>query len=106
MRNCESIDPLVTPYVDRELAELDRHVVDEHIHACPPCQSRVTAEQAVHDLIQARQPQLRQACAPPVLRTACAQIARLKDRASQEASRLDAAGPRSVAGGAPGLSRA
>ena len=31
MPNCRAIDPLVTPYVDRELPDADRQAVDEHL---------------------------------------------------------------------------
>ncbi len=76
MPNCRTIDPLVTPYVDRELPDADRRVVDEHLHVCAPCHSRVAAEQAVRDLVQARQPELHMvAPAPPLLRTKCAHLA-------------------------------
>ena len=54
MPNCQFIDPLVTPFVDGELPDAERRVVDEHLRACPPCHSRVAAEQAVATLIRAR----------------------------------------------------
>jgi anti-sigma factor RsiW len=44
MSKCTSIDPLVTPYVDGELPAAERTLVDEHLHRCPPCLSRVAAE--------------------------------------------------------------
>ena len=74
MRSCESIDPLVTPYIDRELPDDDRQAVDQHLHACPPCYSRVVAEQAVRDLVHARQPELNKKGAPPSLRARCAAL--------------------------------
>src|SRR4029453_13546287 len=74
MRSCESIDPLVTPYIDRELSDDDRQAVDQHLRACPPCYSRVVAEQAVRDLVHARQPQLNKKEAPPSLRARCAAL--------------------------------
>ena len=57
---CRRIDPLVTPFVDGELADADRRAVDEHLRACPPCHSRVAAERAVRELIRAREPALAQ----------------------------------------------
>src|SRR6185295_361613 len=54
MHNCDSLDPLVTPFVDGELPDRDRRAVEEHLRVCPPCHSRVTAERAVHDLLRAR----------------------------------------------------
>ena len=74
MRSCESIDPLVTPYIDRELPDEDRQAVDRHLRACPPCYSRVVAEQAVRDLVHARQPELNKREAPPSLHARCAAL--------------------------------
>jgi anti-sigma factor RsiW len=87
MPNCRTIDPLVTPYVDRELPDADRRVVDEHLHVCAPCHSRVVAEQAVRNLVNARQPELH-SVAPPLLHTKCAHLAaQLKSDATSESSR-------------------
>src|SRR4249920_3154871 len=74
MRSCESIDPLVTPYIDRELTVEDRQAVDQHLRACPPCYSRVVAEQAVRDLLHARQSELNKKEAPPSLHARCAAL--------------------------------
>jgi anti-sigma factor RsiW len=54
MSDCQRIDPLITPYVDGDIATGDRRAVDEHVRACPPCHSRVAAERAVRDLLHAR----------------------------------------------------
>jgi anti-sigma factor RsiW len=72
MPSCTSIDPLVTPYVDDELAAADRAVVDEHLRRCQPCHARVTVEAAVRDLLRSRQPGLTTERAPTSLRTWCA----------------------------------
>jgi anti-sigma factor RsiW len=94
MPNCRTIDPLVTPYVDRELPDADRRVVDEHLHVCAPCHSRVVAEQAVRNLVHARQPELH-TVAPPLLHTKCAHLAaQLKIDATSASSRA-ASPPRS-----------
>jgi anti-sigma factor RsiW len=72
MPNCQTIDPLVTSYVDDELPDVDRELVDHHLRECRPCHARVLAERAVHDLIQARRKALCRPCAPPSLHTRCA----------------------------------
>jgi anti-sigma factor RsiW len=76
MPNCQKIDPLVTPFVDGNLPEPERRVIEEHLRVCPPCHSRVTAERHVHELIRAKAPALTQATAPDTLHAKCWQIAR------------------------------
>ena len=76
MLNCQSIDQLVTPFIDGELPDADRLAVAAHLSRCPPCHSRVVAEQAVHELIRTRRCAFT-TCAPEPLRSRCAQIARL-----------------------------
>ena len=71
MLNCQQIDPLVTSYVDRQLPEGERRLVDDHLHVCASCHSRVAAEQAVHTLVTTRRPELRNICAPFALRAKC-----------------------------------
>jgi anti-sigma factor RsiW len=71
MSSCTSIDPLLTPYVDGELAVPDRAVVDEHLRRCQKCDARVTVEAAVRDLVRSRQPGLTTERAPASLRTWC-----------------------------------
>jgi anti-sigma factor RsiW len=85
MRSCQSIDSLVTPYVDRELPDDDRRAVDEHLRACPPCHSRVAAEEAVRNLLHARQPELHAPVAPRTLHAKCAALtASVADAAAHE----------------------
>jgi len=84
---CDRIDPLVTPFVDGTLPETDRRAVEEHLRACPPCHSRVTAEREVHDLIRARVPLLNKADAPDALHAKCWQLARHTPRDAGAASR-------------------
>jgi anti-sigma factor RsiW len=76
MPNCQSIDPFVTPYVDGQLPDADRRVVDEHLRACPPCHSRVAAERAVHELLAERRDALADCRAPDSLRARCREVAR------------------------------
>jgi anti-sigma factor RsiW len=75
MPKCSLIDPLVTPYVDGELEGAERETLEQHLGACPPCRTRVRAEQAVRQLMQARKPSLQRDAAPPVLRAKCARLA-------------------------------
>jgi anti-sigma factor RsiW len=71
MPDCSSIDPLVTPYVDGELAAAERQTIEQHLGACPPCRSRVDAERTVRALLQHRKPLLHDDCAPGELRARC-----------------------------------
>ena len=75
MPECSSIDSLVTPYVDGELADGDRRTVDAHLRVCRPCRDRIAAELTVRDLVQARKPALESGRAPEALRARCAAMA-------------------------------
>ncbi len=70
MSSCASIDPLVTPYIDGELVDVERAQVEHHIRQCHHCSARVTAERAVAALCGARRTQLQQS-APPALLARC-----------------------------------
>jgi anti-sigma factor RsiW len=74
MHNCDSLDPLVTPFVDGELPDRDRRAVEEHLRVCPPCHSRVVAERAVHDLLRARRSTFCRTEAPDALHLRCAEL--------------------------------
>src|SRR3954469_20654166 len=76
MPNCHLIDPLVTPFIDGQLPDSDQRLVEDHLSACPPCHSRVTAERAVHELIRARKPTLCAVAAPAAVHRRCAALAR------------------------------
>jgi anti-sigma factor RsiW len=76
MHNCDSLDPLVTPFVDGALPDGDRRTVEEHLRVCPPCHSRVTAERAVHELLHARRATLCRTVAPDALHLRCAEAAK------------------------------
>ena len=93
MLNCQSIDHLVTPFIDGELPDADRLAVAAHLSRCPPCHSRVVAEQAVHELIRTRRCAFT-TCAPEPLRRRCAQIASLT--ATEAAGRGALASPASA----------
>ena len=82
MHNCQSLEPLVTPFVDGELPDADRLAVEAHLRMCPPCHSRVAAERAVHDLLHTRRSWLCKAEAPDTLHACCAAFAH-RDAANQ-----------------------
>jgi len=86
MSDCQRIDPLVTPFVDEELPATDREAIAQHLRVCPPCSSRVAAEQAVRDFIRRHKPVLEAAAPPESLRTACARLAGSKASTSPGAS--------------------
>ena len=77
MRDCTQLDPLVTPYVDGELAVADRQAVDQHLRACAPCRARVAAEHTIRDLILAKKAALESARVPAGLRVRCAAFGKL-----------------------------
>ena len=81
MHNCDSLDPLVTPFVDGALPDADRRAVEDHLRKCPPCHSRVTAERAVHELLQARRSTLCRTTAPDALHLRCAEAAKRAEAA-------------------------
>lgn len=89
MDECRSVAPLVTPYVDGELARPERDAVDHHVRVCPLCRARVVAEQAVRDLIRARKSALAAECASAPLRASV-------DRAVREVVLSAAVAPRSA----------
>jgi len=76
MLDCRKLDPLVTPYVDGELAPEDREGVDAHLNTCPPCRARVAAESSASHLVQTNRPELRATHASDVLRARCERVAR------------------------------
>lgn len=86
MSDCRSIDPLVTPYVDGDIAAEDRRLIESHIHACPPCRSRVVRERVVREAVGANKAALRAECAPRTLHARCASACR-------EVTRVPAAPP-------------
>ena len=75
MSNCTSIDPLVTLYVDGELSSTERAFVEDHLHHCPPCRSRVDAEGAVRGILHERRSDLTAERASASLRLQCRSLA-------------------------------
>jgi len=98
MNSCHSIDSLLTPFIDGELADAERRAVEDHLRRCAPCHSREAAERAVRGLIHARKDAFVAPRAPDALRAKCAEFARLTPR-------VPALEPRAV-DGARGVSRA
>jgi anti-sigma factor RsiW len=74
MSECSIIDPLVTPYIDGELADADREIVEHHIGACLGCRGRVLAERAVREVLAARRTVICSERAPSALRARCADL--------------------------------
>ena len=69
--DCRSIDPLVTPYVDGELAEGDRERLATHVGRCVPCRDRVRAEQSIRDVLRQEHAALCREHAPLALVARC-----------------------------------
>ena len=76
MTECQHVDVLATPYVDGEISQADRELVDRHMRACGGCRGRVRAEQAIRALMRDRRPALSSEV-PAALRARCAATARL-----------------------------
>lgn len=72
MSSCRAIDPLVTPYIDGQLATGDRLTLENHLRACPPCRVRVDCERMARELVAARKTTLTSEAAPAALRARCA----------------------------------
>jgi anti-sigma factor RsiW len=87
MPNCYTIDPLVTPFIDGELPDLDRRTVEAHLRVCPACHSRVVAEREARELVRARVPALSRIEAPDALHAKCWELARFTPKAADEAAR-------------------
>ena len=98
MSSCAAIDPLVTPFVDGELAPAEARALEEHIGRCPPCYQRVAAERVTRELLHDRQPSLHVCATPAWLRTRCAAMASRAD-ASLATDRAVAATVLLVVGG-------
>ena len=76
MSDCRSIDALVTPYVDGDIAASDRRIVESHMLTCPPCRTRVGRECAVRAAFAAHRAALHAECAPHALHARCAAVCR------------------------------
>jgi anti-sigma factor RsiW len=76
MSSCRAIDPLVTPYIDGNIQDADRQLVDQHLRACPPCYSRVASERAMRDALCKCRAVLADQHAPASLRAKCLALTR------------------------------
>jgi hypothetical protein len=63
---CRRLRPLLASYVDDEIADADRLVVDEHLVRCQACRRRLLRQRAVHQLLRSRsaEPRHRGAAVP------------------------------------------
>lgn len=86
MPDCRSLAPLVTPYIDGEIAKGDREVLEQHLCACPPCEARVAAERAVRTLLTTRRRDLCEMRAPASLVGRCREAARQSGAEAQAGS--------------------
>src|SRR5687767_6205773 len=76
MSDCATIDPLITLYIDGEIAAADRDLLEQHLRACLACRTRVSRERAVRDLVGARRQALHAGCASLSLHARCAAAGR------------------------------
>jgi anti-sigma factor RsiW len=73
MHSCRDIEPLFAPYVDGEVSEDERALVDAHLRACPKCRHQTALQSAVRETVRTK---LCRPCAPDALRTSCRAAAR------------------------------
>src|SRR6185369_4299716 len=92
MKNCQDLEPLLTPYVDGEATADQRAAIEVHLAACPTCREFADAEAHARELVKKCRAELITP-APARLHQKCADLAR------QEAAA--AAAVRSSATGAP-----
>ena len=50
---CQSIDPLLSAYVDHEASPAETQLVEEHIHTCAECRARLHRFQRLEPILQA-----------------------------------------------------
>jgi anti-sigma factor RsiW len=94
MKNCQDLEPLLTPYVDGEATADQRAAIEAHLAVCPSCRDCADAEAHGRDLLKARRDQL-VTPAPARLHQKCAQLAR------QEAPGATASAPGATGSAAP-----
>jgi anti-sigma factor (TIGR02949 family) len=75
MKNCQDLEPLLTPYVDGEATADQRAAIEAHLATCPSCRDCADAEAHARDMVKACRDQL-VTPAPARLHQKCAQLAR------------------------------
>lgn len=75
MKNCQDLEPLLTPYVDGEATAEQRAAIEAHLAACSTCREFADAEAHARDLVKACREQLITP-APARLHQKCADLAR------------------------------
>lgn len=80
--DCRAWEPLLTPYVDGEVAAGDCARVEQHLESCACCRDLVGRERAARDAVQARGAGLRP-CAPEHLKARCAAQAAVRSAAAR-----------------------
>ena len=68
MPSCRDVDPLFTPYIDREATAGERAIVDAHLRACPKCRHQTALQAAARESVRTK---LCRPCAPEQLRARC-----------------------------------
>jgi len=96
MKNCQDLEPLLTPYVDGEATADQRAAIEVHLAACPTCREFADAEAHARELVKQCRDQLITP-APARLHQKCADLARQEAAAAASAS----ASARASAAGAP-----
>ena len=71
---CRDVEPLLTPYIDREATSAECSAVEAHLARCPPCAARARSEQVVHRVLSVRAASLTPR-APEALKTRCRSLA-------------------------------
>src|SRR5262245_29110764 len=75
MCSCESIERIVTSYIDGEASGAEADAIEQHLRVCEPCRMRIGAERAAHGLLKAKALALRDEHAPGALHARCRLLA-------------------------------
>jgi anti-sigma factor RsiW len=75
MSDCRRVAAQLTPFVDRELPERERAVVQRHLDRCPPCQRAAADEERARAALRHAAPRLVREPLPPGLLGRCEALA-------------------------------